>query len=38
VAYSVAALLVFFDEKYFKGKTSRGDMFEDCEKYRPAAL
>jgi hypothetical protein len=38
VACSVAALLMFFHDKYFKGKTTRGDVFEDCDKYRPGPL
>jgi hypothetical protein len=38
VACSVAALIMFFHYNDFKGKTSRGDAFEDCDKYRPAPL
>jgi hypothetical protein len=35
VAYSVAALLMFFHDEDFKGKTSRGNAFEDCDNYCP---
>jgi hypothetical protein len=38
VACSVAALLMFFHDKDFKGNTSRGDAFRDCDKYRPVPL
>jgi hypothetical protein len=38
VACSVAALLLFFHDKDFKGKTARGKVFEECNKYRPAPL
>jgi hypothetical protein len=29
---------VFFHDKDFKGKTSRGNAFEDCDKYRSSSL
>jgi hypothetical protein len=35
VACSVDALLMFFHDTDFKGKTSRGDTFQDCNKYHP---
>jgi hypothetical protein len=38
VACSVAALLMFFHDKDFKGNTSRGDAFKDCDKYHLALL
>jgi hypothetical protein len=38
VACSVDALLLFFHNKDFKVKTSRGKEFEECDKYRPAPL
>jgi hypothetical protein len=38
VACSVAALLLFFHDKDFKGGTTRGEVFEKCDKYRPAPL
>jgi hypothetical protein len=38
VAYSVAALLLFFHDKDFKGKTALGDAFEEHGKYRPVPL
>jgi hypothetical protein len=36
VACSVAAQLLFFHNKDFKGKTARGDAFQDSAKYRTA--
>jgi hypothetical protein len=38
VACLVVALLLFFHDKDFKGKTARGETFEECDKYRPAPL
>jgi hypothetical protein len=38
VACSLAALLPFFHDKDFKGKTARGNAFEECDKYFPAPL
>jgi hypothetical protein len=36
--YSFTALLLFLQDKDFKGKTARGDAFWDCDKYRQAPL
>jgi hypothetical protein len=33
---SVTALLLFFHDKDFKGKTTRSKAFEEFDKYRPA--
>jgi hypothetical protein len=38
VACSVAALLLLFHDKDFKVKIARGEVFEECDKYRPAPL
>jgi hypothetical protein len=38
VACSVAALLRFFHNKDFKGKTAHGDEFEECDKYHPSPI
>jgi hypothetical protein len=38
VACSVAALLLFFHDMDFKGKTTRGETFEECDKYHQAPL
>jgi hypothetical protein len=38
VACKMAALLILFCDKDFKGKTAQGEAFEECDKYRPAPL
>jgi hypothetical protein len=38
VACLVVALLLFFHDKDFKGKTAQGEAFKECNKYRPVPL
>jgi hypothetical protein len=38
VACSVESLILFFNNKDLKGKTARGDAFQERDKYRPAPL